>query len=129
MKTNSKEVKSIDDYINQFSDETKSKLELIRKAIQSAAPKSVEIISYGMPAFRQNKTLLYFAAYKNHIGFYPTASPIRVFNKELQIYKTSKGAIQFPLDKKLPLTLISKITRYRVKEVQKTFKTKKENLK
>ena len=129
MKSNSKEVKSIDDYINLFSDETKSKLELIRKAIQRAAPKSVEIISYGMPAFRQNKTLLYFAAYKNHIGFYPTASPIRVFNKELQIYKTSKGAIQFPLDKKLPLTLISKITRYRVKEVQKTFKTKKENLK
>ena len=129
MKTNSKEVKSIDDYINQFSDETKSKLELIRKAIQSAAPKSVEIISYGMPAFRQNKTLVYFAAYKNHIGFYPTASPIKVFSKELKNYKTSKGAIQFPLDKKLPLTLISKIIKYRVKEVEETFKTKKKNLK
>ena len=129
MKTNSKEVKSIDDYINQFSDETKSKLELIRKAIQSAAPKSVEIISYGMPAFRQNKTLVYFAAYKNHIGFYPTASPIKVFSKDLETYKTSKGTIQFPLDKKLPLTLISKILKYRVKEVQETFKTKKKNLK
>ena len=116
MKTNSKEIKSIDDYINQFPDEIKSKLEKIRAAIKKAAPKSTEVISYGMPAFKQNKVLVYFAVGKNHIGFYPTPNPINVFSKELEAYKTSKGAIQFPLDKKIPLTLISKITRFRVKE-------------
>ena len=116
MKTNSKEIKSIDDYINQFPDDIKSKLETIRKAIKKAAPKSTEVISYGMPAFKQNKVLVYFAVSKNHIGFYPTANPIVVFSKELEGYKTSKGAIQFPLDKKIPITLISKITKLRVKE-------------
>lgn len=116
MKTNLKELKSIDDYINQFPDDIKSKLETIRTAIKKAAPKSVEVISYGMPAFKQNKVLIYFAAGKNHIGFYPTPKPIIVFRKELEGYKTSKGAIQFPLDKKIPLTLISKIVKYRVTE-------------
>ncbi len=116
MKTNAKEIKSIDNYINQFPDEIKSKLEKIRAAIKKAAPKSTEVISYGMPAFKQNKVLVYFAAGKNHIGFYPTPNPIKVFSKELESYKTSKGAIQFPLDKKIPLTLISKIVKYRVAE-------------
>jgi uncharacterized protein YdhG (YjbR/CyaY superfamily) len=116
MKTNSKEIKSIDDYINQFPGEIKSKLETIRTAIKKAAPKSVEVISYGMPAFKQNKVLVYFAVGKNHIGFYPTPNPIKVFSKELEGFKTSKGAIQFPLDKKFPLILISKITKFRVKE-------------
>lgn len=116
MKTNLKELKSIDDYINQFPDDIKSKLETIRAAIKKAAPKATEVISYGMPAFKQNKVLVYFAAGKNHIGFYPTPKPIIVFRKELEGYKTSKGAIQFPLDKKIPLTLISKIVKYRVTE-------------
>lgn len=116
MKTNLKEIKSIDDYINQFSGEIKSKLETIRAAIKKTAPKAVEVISYGMPAFKQNKILVYFAVGKNHIGFYPTPKPIVIFSKELEGYKTSKGAIQFPLDKKIPLTLISKITKFRVKE-------------
>ena len=110
------QIKSIDDYINQFPDEIKSKLESIRAAIKKAAPKAAEVISYGMPAFKQNKVLVYFAAGKNHIGFYPTPKPIVVFKKELEGYKTSKGAIQFPLDKKIPLALISKITKFRVKE-------------
>ena len=116
MKTSAKEIKSIDDYINQFPDEIKSKLESIRAVIKKAAPKSVEVISYGMPAFKQKKVLVYFAAGKIHIGFYPTPKPIVVFKKELEGYKTSKGAIQFPLDKKIPLALISKITKFRVKE-------------
>lgn len=124
MKTNSKELKSIDDYINQFPDEIKSKLETIRTAIKKAAPKSVEVISYGMPAFKQNKVLVYFAAGKNHIGFYPTPNPIIIFSKELEGYKTSKGAIQFPLDKKIPLNLVSKITKFRVKEELELFKSK-----
>ena len=115
MKTNAKEIKSIDNYINQFPEEIKSKLETIRSAIKKAAPKSTEVISYGMPAFKQNKVLVYFAVGKNHIGFYPTPKPIVVFSKELESYKTSKGAIQFTLDKKIPLSLISKITKFRVK--------------
>ena len=115
MKTNSKEIKSIDDYINQFPDEIKSKLESIRTTIKKAAPKSTEVISYGMPAFKQNKVLVYFAVGKNHIGFYPTPNPIKVFTKELEGYKTSKGAIQFPIDKKIPLPLIFlKIVKFRV---------------
>lgn len=124
MKTNSKELKSIDDYVNQFPDEIKSKLETIRTAIKKAAPKSTEVISYGMPAFKQNKVLVYFAAGKNHIGFYPTPNPIIIFSKELEGYKTSKGAIQFPLDKKIPLNLVSKITKFRVKEDLELFKSK-----
>lgn len=116
MKTNSKEIRTINDYINQFTDDIKSKLETIRKTIKKTAQKSTEVISYGMPAFKQNKVLVYFAVSKNHIGFYPTPGPIKVFNKELENYKTSKGAIQFPLDKKIPLTLISKIVKYRLAE-------------
>jgi uncharacterized protein YdhG (YjbR/CyaY superfamily) len=116
MKTNTQEIKTIDDYINQFPEEIKSKLGSIRAVIKKAAPKASEVISYGMPAFKQNKVLVYFAVGKNHIGFYPTPNPIIFFSKELEAYKTSKGAIQFPLDKKIPLALVSKITKFRVRE-------------
>jgi len=116
MKTNTKEIRTIDDYINQFSDDIKILLEAIRAAIKKATPKATEVISYGMPAFKLNKVLVYFAVGKNHIGFYPTPNPIIIFSKELETYKTSKGAIQFPLDKKIPIALISKITKFRVKE-------------
>ncbi|MBK7632011.1 MAG: DUF1801 domain-containing protein [Ignavibacteriales bacterium] len=116
MKQNTDKIKSIDDYINQYPDEIKSKLKTIRATIMKAAPKATEVISYGMPAFKQNKVLVYFAVNKNHIGFYPTANPIKVFSKELEVYKTSKGAIQFQLDEKIPLALVSKITKFRVKE-------------
>jgi uncharacterized protein YdhG (YjbR/CyaY superfamily) len=107
---------TIDDYIKQFPDEIKSKLESIRTTIKKAAPKSIEVISYGMPAFKQNKVLVYFAVGKNHIGFYPTPNPIKVFKDELRDYKTSRGVIRFPLDRKIPLSLISKITKFRVRE-------------
>ncbi|MCU0343300.1 MAG: DUF1801 domain-containing protein [Ignavibacterium sp.] len=116
MKINLKEIKTIDDYINQFPDEIKSTLKSIRTTIKKAAPKATEVISYGMPAFKQNKVLVYFAVSKNHIGFYPTPNPIKIFSKELDTFKTSKGAIQFPLDRKIPLALISKITKFRVRE-------------
>ena len=116
MKQNTDKIKSIDDYINQYPDEIKSKLKTLRATIMKAAPKAVEVISYGLPAFKQNKVLVYFAVNKNHIGFYPTANPIKVFSKELEVYKTSKGAIQFQLDEKIPLALVSKITKFRVKE-------------
>lgn len=108
--------KNIDEYINNFSKEVQTKLEQIRKTIKKAAPGAKEVISYQMPAFKQNHILVYFAAFKNHIGFFPTLSPIKVFGKELSKYETSKGTIKFPLDKKIPLALITKITKYRLKE-------------
>jgi uncharacterized protein YdhG (YjbR/CyaY superfamily) len=108
--------KDIDEYIKKSPKDIKAILIKIRKTIKKAAPKATEKISYGMPAFVLNGNLVYFAAFKNHIGFYPTSSPIVVFKKELEPYKTSKGAIQFPIDKPIPYSLITKIVKYRVKE-------------
>ena len=93
-------------------------LEDLRLAIKQAAPEATETISYGMPAFKLKKDLVYYALNKKHIGFYPTPNPIEYFKKELEPYKTSKGAIQFPIDKPLPLTLIKKIVQFRVDEVK-----------
>lgn len=106
----------IDEYINMFSGDVKERLILLRKIIKSVAPESIETISYQMPAFKLNKVLVYFAAHKNHIGFYPTASPIIKFKDELINYKTSKGAIIFPMDKPLPFELIKKIVLFRLEE-------------
>lgn len=108
--------KDIDAYHAAQSAEHLEILESLRQTIKKAAPKATEIISYGMPAFKQNKVLVYYALNKNHIGFYPTPKPIIHFQKELEKYATSKGAIQFPIDKKLPLGLIKKIVQFRVKE-------------
>jgi len=116
MKSSDNRFTGVEEYISQYPEDIQKILQQIRAAIKKAAPKSVEVISYGMPAFKMNKVLVYFAAGKNHIGFYPTPNPIKVFSKELEGYKTSKGAIQFPLDKKIPLPLVSKITKFRVKE-------------
>lgn len=107
---------SVKEYIESFPKATQTLLKQIRAAIKKAAPLAEEIISYQMPAYKNNGMLVYFAAYKTHIGFYPTASGIAAFKKELAIYKTSKGAVQFPIDAKLPLDLITKIVKYRVKE-------------
>jgi uncharacterized protein YdhG (YjbR/CyaY superfamily) len=105
---------SIDEYQAQFPEEIVKVLQQLRMAIKQTAPQSTETISYGMPAFKQNKVLVYYAVNKNHIGFYPTSEPIKVFEKELSGFKTSKGAIQFPLGKPLPLSLITKIVNFRV---------------
>ena len=116
MNSSNKIFSGIDEYISECPPDVQKILNQIRVTIKKAAPNATEVISYGMPAFKQNKVLVYFTANKNHIGFYPTPNPIKVFSKELETYKTSKGAIQFPLDKKIPLTFISKITKFRVKE-------------
>ncbi len=116
MKSSNNTFTSIEEYISKFPKDTQKNLQQIRSTIKKAAPKSVEVISYGMPAFKQNKVLVYFAVSKNHIGFYPTSNPIKVFSKELENYKTSKGAVQFSTDKKIPLALIARITKFRVKE-------------
>ncbi len=127
MKSNKKSFETIDDYIKTFPNDTQKILQKIRKTIKKAAPDSKEVISYRMPAFIQNSVLVYFAAFNNHIGFFPTPKPIEIFKDKLTAYKTSKGTIQFPLDKKIPLDLITEITKFRLKEdLEKTkIKTKK----
>ena len=116
---------NIDEHIAAFPTHTQALLQQMRSIIQAAAPKATEVISYAMPAFKMNGVLVYFAGYKNHIGFYPSASPIKFFKTELAAFKFSKGAIQFPLDKKLPLPLIKKIVKFRVKENSEKLKAKK----
>ena len=111
-----KTVESIDAYIAGFPQEIQELLKQLRQTIQQAAPEATEAIKYGMPTFVLHGNLVHFAANKNHIGFYPAPSGITQFEKELVPYPTSKGAIQFPYDKKLPLDLVKKITAFRVKE-------------
>jgi uncharacterized protein YdhG (YjbR/CyaY superfamily) len=111
-----KKPETIDEYIAAYPPPVQLLLEHLRETIHSAAPNAEETISYGMPAFKQKKMLVYFAAYKKHIGFYPTSSGIKAFEKNFINYKWSKGAVQFPIDKPLPLKLVSKIVAFRVKE-------------
>ena len=118
---------SIDEYIAMFPAEIQNKLQELRAAIKAAAPVAVEKISYQMPAFAQDGILVYFAAYKNHIGFYPTGSGIDAFKNELSIYDGSKGTVRFPIDKPLPLELISKIVKFRVAENLKKAEQKSRN--
>jgi uncharacterized protein YdhG (YjbR/CyaY superfamily) len=108
--------KNIDDYINDFSPEIQKTLQQIREVIQKAAPGAEETIKYAIPTFTLNGNLVHFAAFKNHIGFYPIPSGIKAFEKELSTYKRGKGSIQFPLGEPMPLKLISKIVKFRVKE-------------
>ena len=107
---------SIDEYILQFPLEIQEILETLRKVIKESAPDAEEKISYQMPTFALHGNLVHFAAYKNHIGFYPASSGIDAFKHELSEYKSSKGAVQFPLDKPLPYELISEIVKFRVAE-------------
>lgn len=109
--------KTIDEYHLSFPKNIRNILETLRKTIKQIAPKAQEVISYNMPTFKLNKNLVHYAAYKEHIGFYPTPSPIKKFKDELVKYKTSKGAIQFPIDKPLPSALIKKMVKYRVMEI------------
>jgi len=107
---------NIDEYISGFPKETQKILEQLRATIKKTAPNADEVISYSIPAFKLNGMLVWFAAYSNHIGFYPRGSGIEAFKKELSIYKGAKGSVQFPLDKPLPSGLIAKIVKFRVTE-------------
>lgn len=107
---------SIDQYIKTFPTDIQEKLESMRKAIHGAAPEATEAIAYQMPTFKLFGNLVHFAAFKNHIGFYPIPSGIEVFKKELSEFVTTKGGIQFPFDKPLPLELVKKIVAFRVSE-------------
>jgi uncharacterized protein YdhG (YjbR/CyaY superfamily) len=116
---------NIDEYIAIFPGEVQKMLEQIRVAIKAVAPEAIEVISYGMPAFKLNGILVWFAAYSKHIGFYPKASGIEVFKNELSAYKNAKGSVQFPLDKPLPLKLITEIVKFRISEDLQNSKSKK----
>jgi uncharacterized protein YdhG (YjbR/CyaY superfamily) len=116
MKASDPKFTTVDDYISAAPENKRILLEKMRKAIKQAAPKAEEVISYNMPAVKLNGVLVYYAAFKEHIGFFPTSNPIKVFKEKLTAYKTSKGAIQFPLDKSLPLSLVKEIVKFRVQE-------------
>ena len=107
---------TIDEYIARFPKEIQELLETIRITIREAAPDAEEAISYQMPTFKLKGNLVHFAAYRNHIGFYPTPSGIEKFKDELSVYKGAKGSVQFPIDQSLPLELISKIVKFRAAE-------------
>jgi uncharacterized protein YdhG (YjbR/CyaY superfamily) len=107
---------SIDEYIATFPEEIQKILQELRATIKANAPKAEEKISYQMPTFALKGNLVHFAAFKNHIGFYPTPSGIEAFKQELSRYESAKGSVQFPMDELLPLELIGKIVRFRVAE-------------
>jgi uncharacterized protein YdhG (YjbR/CyaY superfamily) len=107
---------NVDEYLALHSAPIRKGLALIRKTIKTAAPGAEETISYQMPAYKLNGMLVYFSAAKNHYGFYPTSRPIIAFRDKLKSYETSKGAIRFPLDKPIPVKLISEIVEWQVRE-------------
>jgi uncharacterized protein YdhG (YjbR/CyaY superfamily) len=111
-----RQFKTIDEYINTFPEDVRSILNILRQTIKEAAPEAQETINYQIPTFTFHGNLVHFAAFQNHIGFYPTPSGMETFKKELSSYKTAKGSVQFPIDQALPLPLIRRIVKHRVKE-------------
>ncbi len=107
---------TIDDYIAGFPKDVQSILQKIRATVRKAAPEAEEAIKYDIPTFVLHGNLVHFAAYKNHIGFYPAPSGTEKFKKELSPYRSGKGSVQFPLDEPMPYDLITKIVQFRVKE-------------
>lgn len=118
MKTAQDSPRNIDEYIARFPHDVRETLEQIRTTIKKAAPDAKEAIKYRIPTFVLDENLVHFAAFKNHVGFYPTPSGIEKFKDELSSYEGAKGSVQFPLDKPIPLSLIRKIVTFRVKEVR-----------
>lgn len=108
---------TIDEYIAEFPRNVQKQLQLIRATIKRAAPDAKEAIKYRIPTFVQSENLVHFAAFKNHIGFYPTPSGIEAFKAQLSVYKGAKGSVQIPIDKPMPLRLIDRIVRFRLQEV------------
>jgi len=119
-----KNLSSIDEYINEFPTDMQKTLQGIRNTIHSEAPHAEEAISYGMPTFKLNGiNMIHFAAFKNHIGIYPTSSNLEAHIPEVAKYRTGKGTLQFPLGTKIPMDMIRKITQIRVKEIHSGTKT------
>lgn len=119
------EFKAIDEYIGSFPPDVQEKLGMLRQVIGEAAAEAEERISYQMPTFYLQGNLVHFAAYKNHIGFYPGPSGIEAFKEQLSVYKGAKGSVQFPLNRPLPYDLVRKIVEFRVEENLKRAEEKK----
>jgi len=117
--------KTVDEYFSTLPANTRNILEVVRKTVRQAAPHAQEVISYNMPAIKQNGVLVYYAAHENHIGFYPTSQPIEVFKEDLASYKCSKGAVQFPIGTPMPVELISRMVKFRVLADQEKANRKK----
>jgi len=115
MITNKNVPANIDEYIAGFPPNVQEILEQLRITIKNAAPGAEESISYQMPTFKQAGNLVHFAAYKNHIGFYPGSGGIKNFQEQLSVFEGSKGTVRFPIDKPLPLNLIAEVVKFRVK--------------
>ena len=111
-------VLNIDAYIAQYPEDIQNRLIAMLKTIRRAAPEALEKTSWGMPTFWQKENLIHFAVQKKHIGLYPGSDGVAAFSEELGEYKTTKGGIQLPHEKDLPLDLISRITKFRVKQVE-----------
>ena len=118
---------TVDQYIAAFPADVKTRMQQIRKTIKAAAPKADELISYQMPGYKYFGMLVYFAAFKNHIGFYPGAGGILEFYKKLSSFKSAKGSVQFPHDRPIPYDIISKIVKFRVKQNEEKISLKKNN--
>jgi uncharacterized protein YdhG (YjbR/CyaY superfamily) len=118
MATSRTKFDDIDSYIASFPEATQKLLKQVRETIRKAATQAKETINYGMPTFTLKGNLVHFAAFKNHIGFYPTPSGIETFKKDLSAYDGAKGSVRFPLDKPIPFDLIGRIVEFRVKECQ-----------
>jgi len=127
MKTAIGSPKNIDEYIAGFPRDVQQVLKQIRATIKKFAPDAEEAIKYQIPTFVLNENLVHFAAFKNHIGFYPTPSGIAAFKDELSRYESAKGSVQFPIDEPMPLSLIGKIVKFRVKEARARSTAKKRN--
>jgi uncharacterized protein YdhG (YjbR/CyaY superfamily) len=124
MEGNKKSFATIDEYIAHFPENVQEHLQSLRKVIRETAPEAQEKISYQMPTFALHGNLVHFAAYKNHIGFYPTPSGINAFKDKMTGYKTAKATVQFPLDEPMPYELIRKIVKFRVAENKEKSKNK-----
>lgn len=116
MEPRKKAPKNIDDYIGDFPRDVQRILTKLRSAIKKAAPLAKETISYRIPTFAFHGYLVHFAAFKDHVSLFPSSSPMKAFKRDLSVYKVSRGTIQFPLEKPLPLTLVGRIVKYRVRE-------------
>jgi len=117
-------IKTVDDYLNTLPEDVRFVLDKLRRTIKSMAPEAEEVISYGMPGYKYHGMLVYFAAFKNHCSFFPGSSQIIKMYDELKEYKTSKGTIQFTIDKPLPVSLVKKIVKARMRQNEARLATK-----
>lgn len=121
--------KNVDEYIKRFPAKVQATLQKIRRTIKKAAPDAEEVISYNIPGYKYHGMLIFFAAYENHVSIYPAPRNSELFKKELQAYKGGKGTVQFPLAEAVPFDLITRITRFRVKENEEKLAAKQKKSK